>query len=1259
MKRRINIIISCLLIMVFTIPLFACNSCSSPIPEVPPAGISLNKTTLDTLIGDTNLLYIKEGIDSKDVTWIVSDDAIVTVDEGLVVSQGVGTATITATYGEYSALCTVNVSIGSQNPSLLIKNEKNSYTIGRCESNFMFEPYILFNGKNFNNLTVDYQSSNTDIASFDENGKLLIKDTGEIIVTICATWCGVSGNELSSLIKVVKINIIDEVYFYINNVQYESLNLSTLSEFEGKSYIDKIDFNPSVSVNGVTSNEVNVEIPTDLLEIKEGTLYSTSYGEGNILFSYIDSNGVEYNGMLPVIVTRPKAIFNEHINYFSSYSGMFKDENNGLNNMTIAKKVFGKDNVEGFTAKYDGVELETKNGKIFGMPSDINGAYDAVITVETPKVVYDVNVSVYAIVVSEARDLELFALKTIKEDVLSTYGIDETEITCIDGYSILLNDIDASGITIPHEIFNRTFSYVDANGVSSQTKIDGVTSRYNNNTKSNSTYDAQTKKFGFVGTFDGNGHTIFNLDTSVDADKVGGGLFGYIMGNARLYNFALVDMKISNSSGIAYAQSITSGRVVPQDKRGLRTNNTEIHDVYIKLSEDTINPKGALFYRNVNTLGLINLNNVIVDATGIARNSETSGGILIYDGVSLCAQNINNRFYSKDVYLISDIYPASFNQSAIVYGENLANGAVLDGQTSNSSTWTVVYSGNVYSSKFKQYSSINEMKNAELNYDSFDADVWNFVDGYPEFKTARGVYVNYNNKIVMDGTIKVNSVTDGNVVSLTNAQGEPIEIIEFIYDSSKLNISSDGRITLAQALNDSAEYELVLKCIFNNKEKEIKLKVLAYPQYYTLSNEIELSAYDGIFKIADYVVSPGTIVSAVQSVNGQSYNLSIMDNGMIKGLRTIIKSDYSDVEKSELYIITEDMEYKFTNVKVYSHIITEAEDLSVFRHTQSTGRVTGYYVLGGNVNATGYNIGHDDSLFSTTAFDSNHAFQGVFDGRGFAIYSFMPTISGLFGAVYSDTPENGGKTVIRNVGFVNMLSKREQSFTVFGAFIHAQNAVNEVKNVHVQIANTYVSEYQPTVNYKGLFKTNYATSLNTFKFTNIYVTIENEEFVTDYTLYREHGSILSRDTVGVSYNGTLDTRSARFNNVVTVTSLNPCAYRQHVNNKLAEEFDYRYMYVVYAHNDAGREGMRFIWLPEGQQYAHNPISENGTNGSFLYKNVYRYDAEKDVEASQITAFTQTGLWKVSEEGTLEWASVNSYKGTEDGANFNPDWIITD
>lgn len=79
---------------------------------IPCTGISLDKSQ-DSIasIGDTTTITatVTPSDTSDNILWSSSDETVATVNNGIVTSVGLGTVTITATCGNYSATCSITV----------------------------------------------------------------------------------------------------------------------------------------------------------------------------------------------------------------------------------------------------------------------------------------------------------------------------------------------------------------------------------------------------------------------------------------------------------------------------------------------------------------------------------------------------------------------------------------------------------------------------------------------------------------------------------------------------------------------------------------------------------------------------------------------------------------------------------------------------------------------------------------------------------------------------------------------------------------------------------------------------------------------------------------------------------------------------------------------------------------------------------------------------------------------------------------------
>lgn len=87
--------------------------CSVTVEPISVTGISLDKTSLHLLVGDTETLsatITPDNATSPSISWDTSDKEVVLVENGVVTAVGAGTATITAISSSFVAECLVEVS---------------------------------------------------------------------------------------------------------------------------------------------------------------------------------------------------------------------------------------------------------------------------------------------------------------------------------------------------------------------------------------------------------------------------------------------------------------------------------------------------------------------------------------------------------------------------------------------------------------------------------------------------------------------------------------------------------------------------------------------------------------------------------------------------------------------------------------------------------------------------------------------------------------------------------------------------------------------------------------------------------------------------------------------------------------------------------------------------------------------------------------------------------------------------------------------
>ena len=150
---------------------------------IPVTSISLDYSSMSLEEGDTALLtatVLPEDADDRTVSWSSSNPSVATVEGGLVTALAEGMATITATAGDQSATCMVNV---SKAPVILLgitfnvtqlqmeQGQQYSLTVLPVPSDAALEG------------TLEWSSSDSSIVTVSSDGRLLAVNAGKATVT--------------------------------------------------------------------------------------------------------------------------------------------------------------------------------------------------------------------------------------------------------------------------------------------------------------------------------------------------------------------------------------------------------------------------------------------------------------------------------------------------------------------------------------------------------------------------------------------------------------------------------------------------------------------------------------------------------------------------------------------------------------------------------------------------------------------------------------------------------------------------------------------------------------------------------------------------------------------------------------------------------------------------------------------------------------------------------------------------------------------
>lgn len=252
---------------------------------IPTTGISLNKNSLTLTIGGSETLTktIKpNNATNQSVTWISSNRAVATVENGKIVAKKAGTAIITASSSGYNATCKVIVVDNIKLNKITL--DKTTLTIKEKEQATL---KVTYTPSTATNKKVTWTSSDSKIVKVDSNGKVTAVSPGNATITAKSADGG-----YTSVCKVT-VSAISK------KVTSVSLDKKELSLITGESASLKVNINPSYAENkNVTWESDNENIAT----VENGKV--TAIGPGSAKIKVISEDGKKED-VCKVTVTSP------------------------------------------------------------------------------------------------------------------------------------------------------------------------------------------------------------------------------------------------------------------------------------------------------------------------------------------------------------------------------------------------------------------------------------------------------------------------------------------------------------------------------------------------------------------------------------------------------------------------------------------------------------------------------------------------------------------------------------------------------------------------------------------------------------------------------------------------------------------------------------------------------------------------------------------------------------------------------------------
>lgn len=694
-KKILVILSSCLL----SCSAAALAGCENPFADnggttggvTPQASAYINFTVSEKTmtIGDEEyLLPNYEKLIGYTLTYASSDPSVVQVDEfGKLTAVREGSVTVTAKYsnGEksVSASVLVNSSFSGYLPELKTVGVANDISI-TLDSSYLMQPYISFNDKQFNDMTVTYSILDNAVAEVTAEGEIIAKAKGTTKLIIEAEWRGKDKTNAPTLQKQVSLSVIDDVRFFNGGKTVSDEGLFVLGEFDGVSYRNTMPCVFTAEVNGVeTLADVEIE-DENIVERVGNQLVARSYGSTTVTVSKQTADET-YFTTFEVNVKRIEKSIASIVPYFSTTEGSYLTAAGESGDLLS----FIGESAEAVDAYQNGKPLTVTNGKIYGVASSSESSKGtASVVVGTDKVLYTFNLETYAKVVSKPEDLYSLTLSSGK---------------VLTGYYELIKNLDASAVTMSHTVTNEAC---------------------------------------FSGVFNGNGYSISNLSLAADQS-----MFGVLSSSAVVKNLALVNLNATEAFFLAQNTlgdvvtltdlyiSLSEDTQIPRGITGRTAGNSVLKNVVIEYLGENAEANRNYSNSSYKWQGLVG--GVWRNEAGLAdggngkvgaRDSKWSDVYVISPFVVSFAPSDFTVNGKKN----AAVYGYGANETTDIYGNSLETSVHERENPNLGSYFNVTTYCDIHFANLYHYNSYEALATANKDLSSFSSDYW----------------VVYNNKVV-------------------------------------------------------------------------------------------------------------------------------------------------------------------------------------------------------------------------------------------------------------------------------------------------------------------------------------------------------------------------------------------------------------------------------------------------------------------------------------------------------------------------------
>lgn len=556
--------------------------------------ISITLPDTATVVEYESVTLTPTVVGEGDIVWSTSNDAVATVNDGVVYGVKAGEATITAAIGEKSASCTVSVTATPYFHELVLSDDQISMKVGDISEEITVS--VTFNGEPLTVDGLEYvwapvgTAATVASVSSEDNGAtatFTALTVGDVEYTVSAT---VRGYLVS---KNISVKVLDNV------ITLQPTNESLVSDDNGyaASLVLGNDDTKSLTIgdinvlkDGASKGTAEVVWAVDdsgVVSVANGVVTALKAGTA-VLTGSVTFEGKDLTVTLTVTVAKGKVTLENTITVetVTSKINVPAAVVGNVEKITIGGSVITSSDIS-----VSGGELTVADGKMPVNMEDLGE--NKTVVFETAEIVYTVPANVYTMIIDTKAEFdswqEVACDVAVAADLCSTRedgSVREGEK--MSGYFVMAADIDYNGTYTPKVTFNTYGTLYEWKKEWGDGSV-----------------------FGFKGVFDGKGHTVSGMTIRGQFNAFVTTLSGGTIKNVSFVNAGVAD----GSNFIAAAGTGT------------------IENIYVKYSKITNSTESrtGTIYCNYQPITRVS-KNIVIDITDCAFDKTVANTLIVgYD----------------------------------------------------------------------------------------------------------------------------------------------------------------------------------------------------------------------------------------------------------------------------------------------------------------------------------------------------------------------------------------------------------------------------------------------------------------------------------------------------------------------------------------------------------------------------------------------------------------------------------------------------